>query len=70
MNGKYVENPLIWPEIVETRLYQQTVAENACQENTMVILPTALGKTVVSALAAAHFLCNHWNMKNSSHDIY
>ena len=29
----------------------------------MVILPTALGKTVISALAAAYFLSNHWNMK-------
>ncbi len=29
----------------------------------MVILPTALGKTVISALAAAWFLHNHWNMK-------
>ena len=60
---KYVENPLIWPETVESRLYQQTIAEKACQKNTMVILPTALGKTVISALVAAHFLYNHWDMK-------
>ena len=29
----------------------------------MVILPTALGKTVTSALVATHFLYNHWDMK-------
>jgi len=63
LNKKYVENPLIWPETVEARLYQQTIAEKACQKNTMVILPTALGKTVISALVAAYFLYNHWNMK-------
>jgi ERCC4-related helicase len=62
-NKKYVENPLIWSETVEARLYQQTIAEKACQKNTMVILPTALGKTVISALVAAYFLYNHWNMK-------
>jgi len=62
-NKKYVENPLIWPETVEARLYQQTIAEKACQKNTMVILPTALGKTVISALVAAYFLYNYWNMK-------
>jgi len=62
-NKKYVENPLIWPETVEARLYQQTIAEKARQKNTMVILPTALGKTVISALVAAHFLYNHWDMK-------
>ncbi len=63
MSKKYVENPLIWPETVEARLYQQTIAEKACQKNTMVILPTALGKTVISALVAAHFLYNHWGMR-------
>jgi ERCC4-related helicase len=60
---KYVEDPLIQAETVETRLYQQTIAEKARQKNTMVILPTALGKTVISALVAAHFLYNHWDMK-------
>ena len=64
LDKKYVEkNPLIWPETVENRLYQQTIAEKACQKNTMVILPTALGKTVISALVAAYFLYNHWDMK-------
>jgi len=63
LNKKYVENPLIWPETVEARLYQQTIAEKVCQKNTMVILPTALGKTAISALAAAHFLYDHWDMK-------
>ncbi|UCC33990.1 MAG: DEAD/DEAH box helicase family protein, partial [Candidatus Bathyarchaeota archaeon] len=63
MDKVYVEHPLIWPETVEARLYQQTIAEKICQKNTMVILPTALGKTVISALVAAHFLLNHWDMK-------
>jgi Fanconi anemia group M protein len=63
LNKKYVEHPLIWPETMEARLYQQNIAEKACQKNTMVILPTALGKTAISALAAAHFLYNHWDMK-------
>jgi len=63
LNKKYVENPLIWPETMEARLYQQTIAEKACKRNTMVILPTALGKTAISALAATHFLQNHWDMK-------
>jgi ERCC4-related helicase len=63
LNKKYVENPLIWRETVEARLYQEAIAEKAYQKNTMVILPTALGKTVISALVAAHFLYNHWDMK-------
>jgi len=63
LNKKYVENPLIWRETVEARLYQQAITEKACEKNTMVILSTALGKTVISALVAAHFLYNHWDMK-------
>ncbi len=63
LNKKYVDNPLIWPETMEARLYQQAIAEKACQKNTMVILPTALGKTAISALTAAHFIYNHWGMK-------
>ena len=31
-NKKYLENPLIWPETVEARLYQKTIAEKACQK--------------------------------------
>ena len=60
---EYVGHPLVWPETVEARLYQTTIAEQACQKNTMVILPTALGKTVIAALAAARFLYRHWHMK-------
>ncbi len=63
VNKRYVENPLIWPETLEARVYQQAIAEKACQKNTMVILPTALGKTAISALTAAHFLYNYWDMK-------
>jgi ERCC4-related helicase len=59
----YVSDPLIWPETVEARLYQQTIAAAAHQKNTMVILPTALGKTIISALVAAHFLSNHWDKR-------
>ena len=63
MNKKYVKNPLIWPKTLEARLYQQTIAEKACQKNTMVILPTALSKTLISILAAVHFLYKHWDQK-------
>jgi len=60
---KHVENPLVWACRVEARLYQQAIAERACVRNTLVVLPTALGKTVISALAAAHFLFSHKQMR-------
>jgi len=60
---KHVEASLVWPGRVEARLYQQIIAENACCKNTLVVLPTALGKTVISALAAAHFLYSYKQMR-------
>jgi hypothetical protein len=63
VSQKHGEASLVWPGRVEARLYQQTIAENACCKNTLVVLPTALGKTVISALAAAHFLYSYKQMR-------
>ena len=61
--GKFIEHPLIWPNKIEARVYQLNIAEKACQKNTLVVLPTALGKTVISALATAHFLYNYKHLR-------
>ena len=58
-----IKNPLVRSGNVEPRLYQQSIAEKACQNNTLVVIPTALGKTIISALAAADFLYNHKQMR-------
>jgi len=56
---RYVSHPLIYPGTVEDRLYQRRIAEVAKDKNTLVVLPTALGKTVISALVAADILYNY-----------
>lgn len=60
---KHVEHPLIWPKTVEFRLYQNRIADTASQKNMLVILPTALGKTVISAIVAADMLYNYRDAK-------
>jgi ERCC4-related helicase/DNA-binding transcriptional ArsR family regulator len=60
---RYLERPLIWPRTVEFRLYQKTIADAAAARNTLVILPTALGKTVISAIVAAHVLAQYRDAK-------
>ena len=55
----YVEHPLIKPGKVEDRLYQRRIVERAKKHNTLVVLPTALGKTVIAALLTAHRLHEH-----------
>jgi Fanconi anemia group M protein len=54
--SEYVNHPLIKPGKVEARLYQQVIAAEACSRNTLVVLPTALGKTVIAVMVAAHVL--------------
>ena len=53
---KYVQHPLIWDKLVELRNYQQNVAQSSADRNTLVILPTSLGKTVVALLVCADIL--------------
>ncbi len=62
-NGKYVEHPLIWPKTVEFRLYQKLISDAAYKGNTLVILPTALGKTIISAIVSANILYNYPNSR-------
>ncbi|MEM3875430.1 MAG: helicase-related protein [Candidatus Bathyarchaeia archaeon] len=49
---RYVWHPLLKEKAVEDRLYQNKILERARQCNTLVVLPTALGKTVIALLLA------------------
>jgi ERCC4-related helicase len=53
-----ISHPLIRPDSLESREYQLSVAMRALDGNTMVILPTGLGKTAVALLVAASRLYN------------
>ena len=54
---KWIQHPLIKPEKIESRLYQQALAAQVLKKgNTMIVAPTALGKTIVAALVSAERL--------------
>jgi ERCC4-related helicase len=53
-----ISHPLIRPDTIESREYQISIAMRALDANTMVILPTGLGKTAVALLVAASRLYN------------
>ena len=54
---EYVDHPLIKKGTVEARLYQQLITASVLEKgNTLVVAPTALGKTIVAALVAAERL--------------
>ncbi|MEM2907007.1 MAG: DEAD/DEAH box helicase, partial [Candidatus Odinarchaeota archaeon] len=54
MSSNYFEHPLIKKNTIERRLYQETILASAIEKNTLVILPTGLGKTLIAALVAAY----------------
>ena len=46
-------------EGLEAREYQKRIAEVATTTNTLVVLPTGLGKTIIAILVAAEMLQRH-----------
>ncbi len=51
-----IDHPLLTPEFLERRLYQLQLAGTAQEADTLVCLPTGLGKTTVSLLVTAERL--------------
>lgn len=48
-----VTHPILKPEAVEFRGYQANLARIAAQQDTLVVLPTGMGKTIVALLTLA-----------------
>lgn len=62
--ASYINHPLIKENSIESRLYQQILAGDVLEKgNTMVVAPTALGKTIVAILVAADRLHRVKNSK-------
>jgi len=56
LSAKNVEHKFIVPNSVEVRDYQVNLANQAKNENCLIILPTGLGKTVVALHVIADYL--------------
>jgi ERCC4-related helicase len=50
------DNPLLNWSFIEARSYQVSMASEALKGNTLIVLPTGLGKTVIAAMVTAHRL--------------
>ena len=55
---KWITHPFIRPGTLESRTYQLSIAMRALDGNTMVVLPTGLGKTAIALIVAASRLYN------------
>ena len=55
---EYISHPLIKDKAIERRAYQVSIAATALMKNTLVVLPTGLGKTVIALYVIASRLLN------------
>ncbi|MBO3755428.1 MAG: DEAD/DEAH box helicase, partial [Candidatus Brockarchaeota archaeon] len=53
---EWVKHPMIKPDALEVREYQVKIAKSCLNGNTLVCLPTGLGKTLIALLATAEML--------------
>ena len=56
---KFINHPLLRKNLLQFREYQKNISSFALNKNTLVILPTALGKTIISLLVSINTLYNY-----------
>ncbi|NOZ76583.1 MAG: DEAD/DEAH box helicase [Euryarchaeota archaeon] len=59
----FISHPLVKKDAIQSRLYQEVIVSSASKANTLVVAPTALGKTVIAVLLAAHRLLRYRGSK-------
>ena len=64
MTSEYIENNLIKPNSIEARDYQISLANQAKNQNSLVVLPTGLGKTTVALQVILDILSQKKGGKN------
>lgn len=55
----FTNHPLLRKNVLQFRQYQKNISSHALSKNTLVILPTALGKTIISLLVSVNTLYNY-----------
>ena len=55
----YIHQDFIKPDSIERRDYQDNIARTASQANTLVVLPTGMGKTIIALLVMDS--CSEWS---------
>ncbi len=57
-NDEFFEHPLLKPQTVSRREYQEKIFASSIGKNSLVVLPTSMGKTVIALLLSIYHLSN------------
>jgi Fanconi anemia group M protein len=55
-NQEFISHPLVKEDLIIRRKYQETIFINCLDKNSLVVIPTGLGKTIVALMLAVHRL--------------
>ena len=58
MVNSYFVHPLLRDEMIKYRQYQEDIVNRALYNNSLVVIPTSLGKTIVALLVSLDILLN------------
>lgn len=57
----FIKKDFIKPNSIELRQYQLNIVKSAEKENTLIVLPTGMGKTIIALMLITKFLTNEEN---------
>lgn len=62
-NQEYVSHPLVKKNLIIRRKYQESIFINCLNQNSLVVIPTGLGKTIIALMLAVQRLTEYPNSK-------
>ncbi|MHA1148108.1 MAG: DEAD/DEAH box helicase [Promethearchaeota archaeon] len=62
-NQEFISHPLIKDKFIKRRAYQEKIFINCLNQNSLVVIPTGLGKTVIALMLAVHRLSKYPDSK-------
>lgn len=56
---EFIDHSLVKKDTVMARVYQETIVDSCREKNSLIVLPTGLGKTIIAALLTVYRLQKH-----------
>jgi len=63
INNEFITHPLLKRDLIIRRAYQENIFINCLNKNSLVVIPTGLGKTIIALMLAVHKLTEKTDSK-------